>query len=130
MGLLFLHWMLDVMAYFGGRFLGKNKLFKRISPKKTWEGAIIGVIFCLGLGISLDALWPEDKWSWIVVAAIVSVVAQFGDLVESLIKRSVDLKDSGGLLPGHGGVMDRFDGMYLTIPVVYLYLFGIYMLAH
>lgn len=129
LGLLFLHWMLDVMAYFGGRFLGKRPLFERISPKKTWEGAIIGALFCIGFGVALDYIWPAEYY-WVVVAVIVSVLSQVGDLVESMYKRNLDIKDSGGVLPGHGGIMDRFDGMYLTVPVVYLYHFGIYMLAH
>ena len=129
LGLLFLHWMLDVMAYFGGKFLGKHPLFERISPKKTWEGAIIGAIACIGFGIVLDQWFPQ-KFSWIIVGAIVAILSQVGDLVESMYKRSLDIKDSGGVLPGHGGMMDRFDGMYLTVPVVYLYHFAIYSLAH
>ncbi len=129
LGLLFLHWTLDIMAYFGGRFLGKKPLFERISPKKTWEGAITGAIFCVGLGILLDCIWPV-KFYWTIVSVIVSILSQLGDLVESMHKRNLHFKDSGRVLPGHGGIMDRFDGIYLTVPVVYLYHFGIYMLAH
>lgn len=129
LGFLFLHWVLDVMAYFGGRMLGKHKLFERISPKKTWEGAIIGAIFCVGLGVALDFIWPVEMY-WTVTAVVVAILSQLGDLVESMYKRSLDIKDSGGILPGHGGMMDRFDGMYLTVPVIYLYNFGIYMFAH
>ncbi len=129
LGLLFLHWVLDVMAYFGGRLLGKRPLFERISPKKTWEGAIIGAVFCIGFGVALDFIWPV-KFYWAIAAAIVSILSQVGDLVESMYKRNLHIKDSGGVLPGHGGIMDRFDGMYLTAPVIYLYHFGIYMMAH
>lgn len=129
LGLLFLHWMLDVMAYFGGKFLGKRPLFERISPKKTWEGAIVGAMFCIGFGVVLDQWFPQ-KFYWVIVAVIVSILSQVGDLVESMYKRSMDIKDSGGVLPGHGGIMDRFDGMYLTVPVVYLYHSAIYALAH
>ncbi len=129
LGLLFLHWMLDVMAYFGGKFLGKRLLMERISPKKTWEGAIVGAIFCIAFGFVLN-FWFPQKINWIVVAVIVAIVSQVGDLIESMYKRSMDIKDSGGVLPGHGGMMDRFDGMYLTVPVVYLYQFAIFSLAH
>ncbi len=130
LGLLFLHWLLDVMAYFGGRFFGRKPLFPRISPKKTWAGAIIGAIFCIGFGVVLEFWFDDVHWNWIVVAAVVSVLSQLGDLLESMYKRSLDIKDSGGILPGHGGFLDRFDGMYLTVPVLYLYLFGVYALAY
>lgn len=129
LGLLFLHWMLDVMAYFGGKYLGRKPLFTRISPKKTWAGAIIGTLGCVGLGVVLE-FWFPLHWNWVVVALIVSVVSQLGDLVESMFKRSLEIKDSGGVLPGHGGILDRFDGMYLTAPVLYLYYFGVFMLAY
>jgi len=121
LGIFFLTWALDVFAYFGGKFLGKKKLWERISPKKTWEGAIIGAFFTLGLAVALEFLWPQT-WSWLVVGAIISVFSQFGDLVESMYKRGLNLKDSGGILPGHGGVLDRFDGMLITLPMIYLYI--------
>lgn len=120
LGVLFLTWTTDSMAYFGGKYLGKHKLFERISPKKTWEGSIIGLLCCLALGFGLDQWWPHE-WSWMVVAAIVGTFGQLGDLVESMIKRSLDIKDSGGLLPGHGGILDRFDGMYISIPLLTFY---------
>jgi phosphatidate cytidylyltransferase len=127
LGMLFLTWMLDTMAYFGGRFLGKHKLWERISPKKTWEGAATGAVFCIGLSIGLECWWPMS-WSWLVVGLITSVVSQLGDLVESMYKRSLQIKDSGGILPGHGGLLDRFDGLLITIPVVYLYIAGTFYL--
>jgi phosphatidate cytidylyltransferase len=120
LGILFLFWTLDSFAYFGGRLFGKHKLFERISPKKTWEGSLIGAAFCIGLGVLLQFVWPVD-WNWIVVAAIISVTGQLGDLVESMFKRSLALKDSGGLLPGHGGILDRFDGFILSMPFIALY---------
>lgn len=125
LGILMLTWILDIGAYFAGRFLGKNPLFKRISPKKTWEGAIGGGLFCLGLGMVFQfSTWGHSvpHINWIVIASIIAVFSQYGDLVESMIKRSVDLKDSGSILPGHGGMLDRFDGTYLSIPLIYLYL--------
>jgi phosphatidate cytidylyltransferase len=121
LGMLFLTWILDTMAYFGGKFLGKNKLWERISPKKTWEGAAVGAAACIALGFGLQFLWPMT-WSWVVVGMITAVVSQLGDLVESMYKRSLQIKDSGGLLPGHGGLLDRFDGLLITIPVNYLYI--------
>lgn len=130
LGLLFLHWMLDVMSYFGGRFIGGKLLFARISPKKTWAGALVGAIACIGFGVVLEFWFDDVKWNWIIVAVIVSILSQLGDLLESMYKRSLDIKDSGGILPGHGGFLDRFDGMYLTVPVLYLYHFGIYALAY
>jgi len=73
------------------------------------------------LAVALEFLWPQT-WSWLVVGAIISVFSQFGDLVESMYKRGLNLKDSGGILPGHGGVLDRFDGMLITLPMIYLYI--------
>lgn len=119
LGILFLTWMADVMAYFGGKWFGRHPLWPRISPKKTWEGSIAGALGCIGLGFALQALWPTS-WNWIVVAAIISVFTQLGDLVESMYKRGLQIKDSGGLLPGHGGILDRFDGLLITLPILYL----------
>ncbi|WNJ16056.1 phosphatidate cytidylyltransferase [Pontibacter sp. G13] len=121
LGILILTWALDTMAYFSGRFFGKHPLFPRISPKKTWEGAIGGAIFCLAFGYGLQYFLQPDSYNWIIISGIICVFSQFGDLVESMYKRSVDLKDSGSLLPGHGGILDRFDGMYLSLPFLYLY---------
>lgn len=120
LGTLFITWTLDVMSYFFGRFFGKNQLFPRISPKKTWEGSIGGVAFCLGMGVLMDIFLPTT-YSWVVIAILTSLFSQMGDLVESMFKRSVNLKDSGKILPGHGGMLDRFDGMLLSIPFIYLY---------
>lgn len=122
LGTLMLTWCLDTMAYFCGRFLGKHKLWERISPKKTWEGAIGGALFCMGLACAFEFwIWPMN-FSWIVVGAIISIFAQLGDLVESLYKRGLQIKDSGGILPGHGGILDRFDGLLIATPLIYLYI--------
>ncbi|MEM7371706.1 MAG: phosphatidate cytidylyltransferase [Bacteroidota bacterium] len=121
LGLMGLIWVLDVMAYFSGRFLGKHPLFPRISPKKTWEGAIGGAICCLLAGFLLDQQLAPEGFSWMIVAIIISVVSQIGDLVESMFKRSIDIKDSGSILPGHGGILDRFDGFFFSMPFVFLY---------
>jgi phosphatidate cytidylyltransferase len=124
LGILLLTWTLDIFAYFGGKYLGKHKLWERISPKKTWEGAIIGGVVTMGLAVFFEYTW-EQHWSWIVVGAIVTVFSQLGDLVESMYKRGLQLKDSGGILPGHGGILDRFDGMLITLPMIYLYIYAV-----
>lgn len=121
LGSLWLTWTLDVMAYFFGKYLGKHPLFPRISPKKTWEGAIGGTVFCLGMALLMDYFIPQE-FSWLVISIITSIFSQLGDLVESMFKRSVQLKDSGKIIPGHGGMLDRFDGMFVSVPVIFLYL--------
>lgn len=121
LGILLLTWVLDVMAYFAGRFLGRHPLFPRISPKKTWEGAIGGALFCLAAGWGMQVIWAPTGYHWMVVAGIIAVVSQLGDLVESMFKRSLQVKDSGNLLPGHGGMLDRFDGLYYSVPVIFSY---------
>jgi phosphatidate cytidylyltransferase len=123
LGYFLLIWTNDTMAYLTGNIFGKNKLFERISPKKSWEGFIGGLIFCIGAAYLLS-LWFEDitSWQWITIGAIVTVFGTLGDLAESMLKRSVDIKDSGNILPGHGGILDRFDALFIAVPVVYLYL--------
>ncbi len=123
LGIMLLIWTLDSMAYFVGRFLGKNLLFPRISPKKTWEGSLGGAAFCMALGYGFT-IWMDDvSWNWMIVAGLIAVLGQLGDLVESMFKRSLNLKDSGNILPGHGGILDRFDGFFLVLPFVFLYYF-------
>lgn len=127
LGIFFLIWATDIFAYFGGRFLGRHKLFERISPKKTWEGSLVGAAACLGTGFLLQALWPLGGWDWRVAAAIVAPVSQLGDLAESMFKRSLSLKDSGGILPGHGGILDRFDGFLISMPFLAFYFYWMRM---
>ncbi|MBI5476517.1 MAG: phosphatidate cytidylyltransferase [Ignavibacteriales bacterium] len=117
-------WICDSSAYYFGRAFGKHKLFPRISPNKSWEGAIAGFIFALLPPIAakyfvLDFLSLNDA---IIIGLIVGVFGQFGDLVESAIKRDAGVKDSSSLLPGHGGVLDRFDSLLFVSPLVYFYL--------
>ena len=123
LGVLLLTWVLDSFSYFAGRLFGKHPLFPRISPKKTWEGAAGGTLFCIIGGLLLNYFFTDHSvpYNWLVVAAIICVFSQLGDLVESMFKRSVQLKDSGSILPGHGGILDRFDGLYLSLPFLYLY---------
>jgi phosphatidate cytidylyltransferase len=123
LGFMFMVWATDTFAYFGGRFLGKHKLMERISPKKTWEGAISGglgaILFGAIYGFAFDA--PGLAY-FLPMGAIVAVFSQTGDLVESMYKRSLKIKDSGGILPGHGGILDRFDGFYVALPFTWLYV--------
>ncbi len=124
LGILYLVWSLDSLAFFTGRLFGKNLLYPRVSPKKTWEGAIGGAIGCLIAGVILFYQWPIERipeFNWIIVSAIVAIFSQLGDLVESSLKRSMQLKDSGNILPGHGGMLDRFDGFMLSVPFIYFY---------
>jgi phosphatidate cytidylyltransferase len=115
-------WISDTMAYVCGRLFGKHKLWERISPKKTWEGFIGGFIFTVVAGgmIGNWILYNPHNYSqeikWICVAAVISVTGMLGDLVESLFKRSINVKDSGTILPGHGGILDRFDALLLATP--------------
>lgn len=123
LGCLLILWASDTGAYFAGRFLGKRKLFERVSPKKTWEGFFGGAILALIVAFILtkyfDCILP---WQWYIVAIIISITGTLGDLVESLFKRSIAIKDSGSIIPGHGGFMDRFDGLLLSMPFIVTFL--------
>lgn len=117
-------WANDSWAYLGGRWFGKHKLFERISPGKTWQGSIVGGLVALLFGYLMSLFFVEyDLVDWLVIAAILIVTSTLGDLVESMLKRSLGVKDSGNMLPGHGGVLDRFDGMFLALPTIWVYLF-------
>lgn len=117
-------WACDSAAYFIGSATGKHKLFPRVSPKKSWEGAIAGFVFSIIAMLAmkyflLDYISITDS---VVIGLIVGIFGQTGDLIESLIKRDAGVKDSSKLIPGHGGVLDRFDSLLLTAPLVYMYL--------
>lgn len=122
-GCLFILWASDTGAYFAGTFFGKRKLFERISPKKSWEGfiggAVLALIFVYGLSRFLHTL---NFTQWLIVGIIIIVGGTFGDLIESLLKRSIEIKDSGDALPGHGGFLDRFDGLLISAPFIVAYL--------
>lgn len=119
--LFVLIWSSDSFAYFTGRLFGKHKMAPKISPKKTWEGFAGGVFFTLILGFLIEQKFPELRGNWVVIGLLVSVFAPLGDLVESQLKRSFGVKDSGTIIPGHGGVLDRLDSFIVTAPVIYLY---------
>lgn len=120
-GLFLIVWMNDTFAYLTGRVIGKTKLFERISPKKTWEGTIGGIFFSI-LTALIYAYFTEMSYLFFILAApIIATASIFGDLFESLLKRSVGIKDSGTLLPGHGGILDRFDAVIFAIPFFYVW---------
>ena len=114
-------WTSDTGAYLSGVTMGKHKFFPRISPKKSWEGFIGGVVLTLLLGWGLAVYLQMPLALMLGMALIISVLGAMSDLVESMLKRSVGAKDSGTLLPGHGGILDRFDAFVLTAPMVYFY---------
>jgi phosphatidate cytidylyltransferase len=123
LGILILQWSSDTGQYLTGRKLGKNPLFKRISPKKTWEGFIGGFVFCLVISYILSRYFNDfTAMQWMIIAAIIVIFGALGDLVESMLKRSIDVKDSGTFMPGHGGVLDRFDALIGAISFVYFYI--------
>lgn len=121
-GMFIIIWANDTFAYIVGKAIGKNKLFERVSPKKTIEGFVGGVLFATAgaytLGLYYTFLTP---WQWMAFAAIVSVFGTLGDLVESKLKRNAGVKDSGNIMPGHGGILDRLDSVIFAIPFLFLY---------
>ncbi|MDN5204431.1 phosphatidate cytidylyltransferase [Fulvivirgaceae bacterium BMA10] len=117
LGILLLHWASDTGAYFAGVSFGKTKLFERVSPKKSWEGSIGGALLALLIAYLVSLYFHDlDLWQWLSLAVIAIVAGTYGDLVESLLKRSIQIKDSGSTIPGHGGFLDRFDGLLLSLP--------------
>jgi len=142
--LLLVVWVGDIFAYFVGRPLGRHWMSPRISPKKTWEGALASLIASVGVGVLLYnyalpissaflnaglmqrrdgyfALQAPPLWSTLLLSAAINTAAQLGDLVESLIKRGAGVKDSGAILPGHGGMLDRIDALLFAAPVLWYY---------
>ncbi len=129
-GMFILIWMNDTFAYLSGRFFGKTKLIERISPNKTWEGTIGGFLFTIAAGFAIGYLFdPERVVFWALSAVIVAPCAIMGDLLESLFKRNMQVKDSGNILPGHGGILDRFDATLFAAPFfacwssIYVYIY-------
>jgi phosphatidate cytidylyltransferase len=120
-GIIFSIWINDTMAYIVGSLIGKTSLSK-VSPKKTWEGTIGGVILSIVI-MGFISMWVKtDLYQTIIIAGLASVFGTLGDLLESKLKRMADVKDSGSIMPGHGGFLDRFDSMLLATPVVWLYV--------
>ncbi|MBN1624995.1 MAG: CDP-archaeol synthase [Deltaproteobacteria bacterium] len=116
----------DTGAFYAGKTIGRHRLYREVSPNKTWEGAVGGLILglivaCIFLSIDILRIHSLDMGILFLVI-LLSVAAQIGDLVESMIKRTYGIKDSGGILPGHGGLLDRIDGLLFAIPVLYAYM--------
>lgn len=122
-GIFIIIWTNDSFAYLVGKSLGKNKLFEKISPKKTIEGFIGGLLFALISGVLINIFLEKtlSVYQWVIIALIVSVLGTIGDLVQSKFKRIAGVKDSGNIMPGHGGIYDRLDSVIFVIPFVYLF---------
>ena len=121
--LLFVISFSDIFAYFGGKRFGKSMLAPNISPKKTWEGSFFGVVGGGIVGAVFGEITMSKFWVYgMLLARVLSIVGQFGDLIESKIKRLCNVKDSGKILPGHGGILDRIDGHMIAAPVFYYLL--------
>lgn len=123
LGIILLIWASDTGAYLVGSLVGKNKLYERISPGKTWEGSVGSALLNLGCAYVISLWFPELPFvHWAVISVLVSIFGTIGDLVESMLKRQAGVKDSGKIMPGHGGILDRFDSLLFVSPFIYAYL--------
>ncbi len=125
LAMFFIIWVYDSFCYIFGSLIGRHKLFERISPKKTWEGTFGGALVTLVVfyfANKIPQLQMLSSIEWVLLALVVIVVATYGDLVESLLKRNLGIKDSGNIMPGHGGFLDRLDSFYLVVPFVVMVL--------
>jgi phosphatidate cytidylyltransferase len=122
-GFFILLWAYDTGAYLSGVSFGRHRLMERISPGKTWEGCLGGLITSVVIAwLFSDFFGVVSNLQWIIISVIISVAGTYGDLVESMLKRSIAVKDSGTLMPGHGGFLDRFDSAIVSFPLVYLFI--------
>ena len=121
---LFIVWGNDVFAYLTGVSIGKHKMAPRISPKKSWEGFIGGIVGALVMGAIGSHVVGGGLGLWLGLSVVVAITSVFGDLVESMFKREANIKDSGNIMPGHGGILDRFDALLISTPFAFVYLVG------
>ncbi len=122
-GVFFIIWANDSFAYLLGSAFGKHKLFESISPKKSWEGFLGGAIAAITMGILNAVLFQAiSMFSWVVIAVLTVVFGTLGDLFQSKLKREIGVKDSGSILPGHGGFLDRLDSLFFSIPAIFIWL--------
>ncbi len=143
LALFIIIWAFDTFAYCAGSLFGKHKFFERISPKKTWEGTLIALVLTLAAStlFYFIPIWQGDAetsfghngvltrpWHWIGFAFVIVVAASLGDLVESMFKRNAQVKDSGNILPGHGGILDRLDSLFFAAPAAFVYWVALYAL--
>lgn len=119
---IFIIWANDVFAYLVGMSIGRHRLFERLSPKKSWEGFFGGIVGAVAMGLVAARVLEGGYAAWAGLALVAAVSGVLGDLVESMFKRAAGVKDSGTLIPGHGGVLDRFDAMLLSAPFVFVYM--------
>ena len=119
---IFIIWANDVFAYLVGMTFGRHRLCERLSPKKSWEGFFGGIAGAVVLGLVAARVMDGSCWVWAGLALVAAATGVLGDLVESMFKRAAGVKDSGTLIPGHGGVLDRFDAMLLSAPFVFVYM--------
>jgi phosphatidate cytidylyltransferase len=123
LGWLIILWLYDTAAYITGSLFGKYKLLEQVSPGKTWEGLIGGLIISIGIAFLISLIFDiVTRTDWLIISIITVISGTLGDLVESAIKRNASVKDSGNILPGHGGILDRIDSVLLSIPFVTFYL--------
>lgn len=125
---LFIVWGNDVFAYLTGIAIGKHKMSPRISPKKSWEGFFGGIVGAMAMGAVGSFVVGGGLAMWLGLAAVVAITSVFGDLVESMFKREANIKDSGKIMPGHGGILDRFDALLISSPFAFAYLFAAHAL--
>ena len=119
LSIFLLTWTSDTFAFLVGRKIGKHKLFERLSPKKSWEGFVGGFAFSILVGFLIAYFTDDNILKYMIYAGIISIFGTLGDLVESMLKRSLKIKDTGTILPGHGGLLDRFDAVIFVIPIIY-----------
>lgn len=124
LGFFIITWFTDTFAYLIGSVIGKHRLFERISPKKSWEGFVAAMVSGLLAAFIISLIFKDLLfYQWVIISLIIVIIGTFGDLSESLFKRSINIKDSGTILPGHGGILDRFDSVFFSAPFVFIYIY-------